>query len=238
MSQGGQGVPPIVVPADPIEVALDLARTALLVIDMQNDFLSPGGYEGVRNEHLESRRRAIAPIQAVLAVVRGTPITVVHTREGYRPDLSDCPPNKLERSRRVGAEIGGLGPLGRRFVRGELSHDFIPELRPESGEIVVDKPAKCVFYATDLDAILRYRAITHLIFTGVATETCVNTSVRNANDRGFYNLVLEDACGSGDPEMHRAAIEMIRRSGGRFGCVSTSDRFVAAIQQPNLTAAR
>jgi nicotinamidase-related amidase len=230
-------MPTVRVSANPWPFEFDPARTALLVIDMQNDFLSPGGNHALRGRDLSFARRAIEPIQRVLATVRSTDMLVFHTREGYRPELVDCPPNKMERSRRLGVEIGGRGPLGRRFVRGEESHDFIPELRPAPGEIVLDKPSKCCFYATDLDAILRYRGITHLVFTGVSTDVCVHTTVRNANDRGFFNLVLEDACGSFDPKAHEAAIYLTAQSGGIFGTIASSDQFVRALQTAGHAAA-
>ncbi|MBD2099641.1 cysteine hydrolase [Leptolyngbya sp. FACHB-261] len=222
-------MPIISVPAEAYPLDLPLEKTALLVIDMQNDFCAYGGYGDLMGYDITMTRRPIEPIQKVLAAVRETPITVIHTREGHRPDLSDCPPNKIERSRRVGAGIGDPGPMGRILVRGEKGHAIIDELQPVAGEIVLDKPGKGSFYQTDLDLILRNRGISHLLFSGVTTDVCVHTTMRVANDIGYYCLLLEDCCGAFDQGNHQAAINMVKMQGGVFGWVSNSQKLCSAL---------
>ncbi len=216
----------------------DIATTALLVIDMQNDFCSPGGYGALMGYDVALTRAPIEPISRVLDAARSAGMKVIHTREGHRPDLSDCPANKLEHSKQMGAGIGDMGPLGRILVRGEKGHAIIDELQPLPQEIVLDKPGKGSFYQTDLDLILHRAGITHLIFTGVTTDVCVHTTLRDANDRGLRCLLLEDCCGAFDPELHAAAVKMVKMQGGIFGWVSNSTEMVGALAgTPALTAA-
>ncbi|MEU1755149.1 cysteine hydrolase [Micromonospora matsumotoense] len=214
--------------ARPTPYSFDLASTALLVIDMQRDFLEPGGFGESLGNDVSQLRRTIAPLAALLDDARAAGLTVVHTREGHLPDLSDCPPAKLHRgapSRR----IGDPGPNGRILVRGEHGHDIIDELTPLPGEPVVDKPGKGAFHATDLDALLHARGIRSLLVTGVTTEVCVHTTVREANDRGYECLVLADCVGSYFPEFHRVGLDMIAAQGGIFGWVADSIQVRAAL---------
>jgi nicotinamidase-related amidase len=210
--------------------AFDLApeRCALVIIDMQRDFLEPGGFGAALGNDVSLLRQAIEPSRRVLALARDRRILVVHTREGHRPDLADLPRAKVERGR-LTTRIGDPGPMGRILVRGEPGHDIIPELAPISGEPVVDKPGKGAFYATDLEAMLRNRGIAQLIVCGVTTEVCVNTTVREANDRGFDCLVLEDCVASYFDAFQRAGIEMIKAQGGIFGWVAQSEALLGAL---------
>ena len=217
-----------IVRAEPYEFAFTPATAALVVIDMQRDFVDPGGFGEVLGNDVSLLRRAIAPIQRVLAAVRGAGMLVIHTREGHRSDLSDLPPSKKARGR-LKAGIGDPGPMGRILVRGEYGHDIIDQLRPLPGEPVVDKPGKGAFHATDLDAMLKNRGIRQLVVCGVTTEVCVHTSVREANDRGYDCLVLEDCVASYFPEFHRMALRMIKAQGGIFGWVSDSKDFLTAL---------
>jgi nicotinamidase-related amidase len=198
------------------------AHTALLVIDMQRDFLHPGGYAAHAGLDIGALRRPIPAIQTLLATARRLGMLVVHTREGHRPDLSDCPSAKRERSRAAGAEIGGNGPLGRLLVRGEFGHDFIDELQPLPGEPVIDKPGYGAFYQTDLALILHTRGIRNLILSGVTTEVCVHSTLREAVDRGYRCVLASDACGSAHPHLHEAALQMVAVEGGVFGRVAAS----------------
>ena len=197
-------------------------RTALLVIDMQRDFLQPEGYAAQAGLDIKPLRAAIAPVKAVLDAARAAKLLIVHTREGHVPDLSDCPPYKLERSRRAGAEIGSKGPLGRLLVRGEAGHDFVDELRPLTGEFVIDKPGYGAFEHTPLQQVLTTRGIETLIITGITTEVCVSSTLRAAADRGYRCITVGDACASGDPALHKAALAMIGVEGGIFGEVATT----------------
>jgi nicotinamidase-related amidase len=219
----------VTVPAEPYEFELDPSATALLVIDMQRDFVERGGFGEMLGNDVSPLRRAIAPTRRVLDAARARGMFVVHTREGHRPDMSDCPPTKKARGR-LTCGIGDHGPMGRVLIRGEPGHDIVPELAPAPGEPVVDKPGKGSFYATDLELILRERGIKSLVVTGVTTEVCVHTTVREANDRGFECLVLEDCVASYFPEFQAAAIEMIKAQGGIFGWVATSQALLQALE--------
>src|SRR5215208_5072568 len=215
----------LAIPADPYDYTFDPAATALLIIDMQRDFVDSGGFGELLGNDVAPLREVIAPIGRVLAAWRARGLLAIHTREGHRPDLSDCPPAKLARGK-LGIGIGDQGPLGRVLVRGEWGHDIVDELRPLPGEPVIDKPGKGSFYATDLSGILAHRGIRSLIVTGVTTEVCVHTTVREANDRGFECLVLEDCCGSYFPEFHEVALRMIAAQGGIFGWVAPSSELL------------
>jgi biuret amidohydrolase len=222
------------VPAKPYPFVFDPAATALVVIDMQRDFLEPGGFGESLGNDVSMLARVVEPLQALLAAARGAGMLVVHTREGHRPDLADCPPAKIARG---GSEvtIGSPGPKGRILVRGEYGHDIIDELAPIEGEVLLDKPGKGAFYATDLELLLRNRGITQLIVTGVTTEVCVHTTVREANDRGFECLVPEDCVGSYFSEFQEVGLKMIAAQGGIFGWVGTSADVIAALPTPVTT---
>lgn len=218
---------PLTIDAEPAPFALDPARAALVIIDMQRDFLEPGGFGAALGNDVSRLGAAVAPCRAVLDRARAAGMLVVHTREGHRPDLADCPPAKQARMP-ADARIGDPGPMGRILIRGEPGHDIIPALYPAPGEPVVDKPGKGAFFATDLEAMLRARGIDTLLVAGVTTEVCVNTTVREANDRGYRCLVLGDCCASYFPEFHAAALAMIKAQGGIFGWVSDSARLLRA----------
>lgn len=214
--------------ADPTPIDLDPRTTALVIIDMQRDFLEPGGFGEALGNDVSLLRSAIGPCRRVLDAARGLGMLVVHTREGHAPDLSDAPLAKVNRGS-PSARIGDPGPMGRILVRGEPGHGIIPELAPAAGEPVVDKPGKGAFFATDLDLILRNRGITELLVCGVTTEVCVHTTVREANDRGYRCVVVGDACGSYFPDFHKTGLAMIRAQGGIFGWVSDSAAVVGAL---------
>jgi biuret amidohydrolase len=214
--------------AEPYELEFDPKSTALLIIDMQRDFVMPGGFGEALGNDVTPLQATIAPTRRVLEAARKKGMLVIHTREGHRQDLTDCPPTKLVRGRGK-IRIGDPGPMGRILVRGEIGHDIVPELYPAPGEPVIDKPGKGAFYATDLELILRDRGIKTLIVCGVTTEVCVNTSVREANDRGYECVVLSDCVGSYFPEFQKAALAMIKAQGGIFGWVSDSRRALAAL---------
>ena len=216
------------VDAEPYEFEFDPRSCALMIIDMQRDFVDSGGFGEALGNDVSLLRKAIAPTGRVLEAARRREMLVIHTREGHRPDLSDLPQSKKLRGR-LKSGIGDPGPMGRILVRGEYGHDIVDALKPAPGEPVVDKPGKGAFYATDLDSMLHNRGIRQIVVCGVTTEVCVNTTVREANDRGYDCLVLEDCVGSYFPEFQTAALNMIKAQGGIFGWVSDSRRFLAGL---------
>ncbi len=206
-----------------------LSRSALLVIDMQRDFCSAGGYAAQAGLDVARLSSVISNIRLMLDAARAAGMTVVHTREGHLPDLSDCPPEKLRRSRAAGAEIGSIGPLGRLLVRGEYGHDFIDELQPVAGELVIDKPGYGAFFRTSLQDELQRRGITRLLLCGVTTEVCVHSTLREAVDRGLRCVLVSDGCAASDPALQAPALQMLRVEGGIFGELATAAEVVVDI---------
>ena len=221
--------------AEPAPIALDWSTTALIIIDMQRDFMEPGGFGETLGNDVSQLARAVKPIGAVLSAARATGMLVIHTREGHLPDLSDAPPAKIERGA-PSLRIGDPGPMGRILIRGEAGHDIIPEVYPLDDEVVVDKPGKGAFYATALSDILAKYGIENLLVCGVTTEVCVNTTVREANDRGYRCIVISDGCASYFPEFHEMGLKMIKAQGGIFGWVADSAAVLKAMQAETSTS--
>jgi nicotinamidase-related amidase len=218
-----------IIEAEPVPIAVEPGNTALVIIDMQRDFLEPAGFGASLGNNVSLLAAAVAPCRALLAAARRSGMLVIHTRDGHRPDLSDAPPAKIERGE-PSLRIGEPGPMGRILVRGEPGHEIIPALAPHPGEPVIDKPGKGAFYATELAAILANRGIADLVVAGVTTEICVHTTVREANDRGYRCIVASDACASYFPEFHEVALRMVTAQGGILGWVSDSARICAALE--------
>jgi len=216
------------VPAEPSPFRVTAGQTALVIIDMQRDFLLPGGFGETLGNDVSQLQKVVPPLIDLLSAARAAGMTVIHTREGHLPDLSDCPPAKLNRGA-PSKRIGDPGAFGRILVRGEYGHDIVDELAPIPGEIVLDKPGKGAFYGTDLQQILSDAGITQLLVTGVTTEVCVHTTTREANDRGYECLVVSDCVGSYFPEFQRVGLEMVKAQGGIFGWVADSQAVIAAL---------
>lgn len=218
----------VAVLAEPTPFPLIAGKTALIIIDMQRDFLLPGGFGESLGNDVGQLLQVVPPLAALIEAARAAGIMVIHTREGHEPDLSDCPPAKLNRGA-PSKRIGDPGKYGRILIRGEYGHDIVDELAPIDGEIVIDKPGKGAFCATDLDLILRQRGIRNLILSGITTDVCVHTTLREANDRGYECLLLADCCGATDAGNHAAALKMVTMQGGVFGAVADSQALLRAV---------
>lgn len=221
-------MPTLVITAEPEAITIDVAKTAVVMIDMQRDFLEPGGFGESLGNDVSLLWEVVEPCKALLAAARQRGMLVIHTREGHLPDMSDAHKAKLERGD-PSLRIGQMGPMGRILIRGEPGQDIISVLYPQAGEPVIDKPGKGAFYATDLQSILQKHAIENLIVCGVTTEVCVHTTVREANDRGYRCIVPGDCCGSYIPEFHEAGLRMIKAQGGIFGWVTDSQTILSAM---------
>ena len=215
------------VAAEPYPYRYAPARTALVVIDMQRDFIEPGGFGAALGNDVGTLSRIVPAVAALLAHARASGLLVVHTRESHLPDLSDCPPAKRLRGG-AALRIGDSGPMGRILVRGEPGNQILDEVAPLDGEIVIDKPGKGAFHATGLDRLLRGRGISHLLLAGVTTEVCVQTTMREGNDRGYECLLVEDASASYFPAFHQATLEMVRAQGGIVGWTAPLAALLAA----------
>eukprot|EP01091_Cochliopodium_minus_P000301 TRINITY_DN10302_c0_g1_i1.p1 TRINITY_DN10302_c0_g1~~TRINITY_DN10302_c0_g1_i1.p1 ORF type:complete len:252 (-),score=83.88 TRINITY_DN10302_c0_g1_i1:46-801(-) len=215
----------------PFDGNLKISNTALIIIDMQKDFLSKGGYVDHMGYDLALTNKCVPKIKSLLEVCREKGIKIIHTREGHLPNLSDLPNNKRWRSKRIGAEIGSKGPLGRILTRGEEGWDIIDELYPRENEVIIEKPGKGSFHATELEFILKISKIENILLTGITTDVCVSTTMREGNDKGFEILLIEDCCGATKLENHYAAIDMVKMQGGVFGSVSSSDKVIPIIQK-------
>lgn len=215
--------------AEPGALGAEVGRTALVIIDMQRDFLEPGGFGESLGNDVSLLAKAVPPAKAVLEAARRAGMLVIHTREGHRPDLSDAPPAKVDRGSPT-TRIGAPGPMGRILIRGEPGQDIIPELYPIAGEVVIDKPGKGAFFATDLGLVLANKGIDTLLVCGVTTEVCVHTTIREGNDRGYRCVAIGDACGSYFPEFHEVALRMVKAQGGIFGWVTDSAKVAAALE--------
>ena len=226
----------IAVPAEPAAFSLVAGKTALIVIDMQRDFLLPGGFGESLGNDVDQLLKVVPPLAALIAAARQAGVMVIHTREGHQPDLSDCPAAKLSRGA-PSKRIGDPGKYGRILIRGEYGHDIVDELAPVDGEVVIDKPGKGAFYATQLQDVLVDAGITQLLITGVTTEVCVHTTTREANDRGYECLVVSDCVGSYFPDFQRIGLEMIKAQGGIFGWVADSTAVIPALHALTTTAA-
>lgn len=218
----------IEIDAEPEAITIELAKTAIVIIDMQRDFLEPGGFGESLGNDVALLSAAIEPCKALLSAARQKGLLIIHTREGHLPDMSDAHKAKVERGD-PSVRIGEMGPMGRILIRGEPGQDIIPALYPQAGEPVIDKPGKGAFYATEFEAILQANGIADLIVCGVTTEVCVHTTIREANDRGYRCLVPGDCCGSYNPEFHEIGLRMIKAQGGIFGWVTDSQRILAAM---------
>jgi nicotinamidase-related amidase len=227
---------PIELPAEPSPFRLVAGKTALIVIDMQRDFLLSGGFGESLGNDVGQLLKVVPPLAELIAAARSAGVMVIHTREGHRADLSDCPPAKLNRGA-PSKRIGDPGKYGRILIRGEYGHDIVDELAPVAGEVVIDKPGKGAFYATELQDILVDAGITQLLVTGVTTEVCVHTTTREANDRGYECLVVSDCVGSYFPDFQRIGLEMIKAQGGIFGWVADSAVVIPALQKLTSNAA-
>lgn len=220
----------VVLEMEPQEGDIDLSRSALLIIDMQRDFLEPGGFGEVLGNDVSKLQRAVGPCRSALEAARAKGMLTIHTREGHRPDKLDVTPHKLDRRGLSTPTIGSVGPMGRILIRGEPGHEIIKELYPIAGEPVVDKPGKGAFYATDLQTILTANGTQTIFVCGVTSEVCVHTTIREGNDRGYHCIALSDACASYIDEFHDVSMRQITAQGGIFGSVSTTENFIAAMK--------
>jgi nicotinamidase-related amidase len=218
-------------PAEPYPLQVECSQSALIVIDMQNDFCSEGGWAHLAGLDIGRTSNLIPKIKDVLKAAREAGLTIVHTREGHLPDLSDCPESKQRKMRRTGFEYGQKGPKGLLFIQGTWNNDIVDALKLLPGEIIIDKPGKGAFYATDLEAILRAKDITTLVVCGVTTHVCVSSTLREAADRGFDTILLADCCQSYEEELHQGALDVLRMPAALFGWLATSDDFIALLRE-------